>query len=89
MLVLSRRIGESVIFDDAVTATVAVVGANFVDLSVATIGGAHLGRATLELQQHRPVVQGVIGVMVKRLAEDRVCLGFEVGEGISVARSAE
>jgi sRNA-binding carbon storage regulator CsrA len=87
VLVLSRGIGESVVFDNSVVATVAVVGADFVDLSLARIDGTRLGHATLDVQRLRPVVQGVAGVIVKRLDGNRVRLGFEYDEGISVARS--
>jgi sRNA-binding carbon storage regulator CsrA len=87
VFVLSRRIGESVVFDNAVVATVAVVGAEFVDLSLAKIDGTRLGRVTLDVQQLRPVVQGVAGVMVKRLSENSIRLGFEVDESMTVARS--
>ncbi len=89
MFVLSRRIGESVVLDNAVVATIAVVGADFVDLSLAKIDGTRIGNATLDVQQLRPVVQGVAGVMVKRLEANKVRLGFELEEGIAVARSAQ
>lgn len=86
MFVLSRRIGESVIIGNAVTATVAVVGAEFADLHLADVDGAHIGRVTIDVKHLRQIVNGVSGVMIKRL-DDRVWLGLEIEKGIEIARS--
>jgi hypothetical protein len=86
VFVLSRRIGESVVIGNSIVATVAVVGTDFVDLSLVRIDGTRLGKATLD-RQLRPVVPGVAGVIVKRLEGNRVSLGFELEDGIPIVRS--
>jgi hypothetical protein len=74
------------VIGDSITATVAVVGVDFVDLHLTEVDGAHLGRITLDVQRRSPIVNGVTGIVIKRLEENRVRLGFEVEDGVSVAR---
>lgn len=87
MLVLSRRTGESLIIDDLLRLTVAVVGRDFVDLALQDIDGMAVGRITLSIDQLRPVVPGVEGLMIPTLDKDRVRLGPECREGIAIVRS--
>ena len=86
MFVLSGGIGESIIIDDALVATVAVIGADFVDLGLSRMDGTRLGHATLATSGLRTVAGGVQGIMIKSLDEGRVRLGFEYPEGVSIAR---
>lgn len=87
MLVLSRSVGESIIIDGTITATVAVIGADFVDIGLLEVGGARLRCVTLDTRKLRPVVDGVTGIMIERIEAGRIRLGFEVRRGVSVRRS--
>lgn len=85
MLVLSRKIGESVVIDDLIVLTVAIIGEGFIDLGMAEVGGAQLGTISLDHHGLRPIVDGVKGVMV-RIEGDRVRIGFDYREGVSIVR---
>ena len=87
MLILSRRIGESIIIDGTFTATVAVVGADFVDLGLCERDGTQLGCVTLNTRQRAHVVRGVSGIMIERMEQGRVRLGFDAPKRISIKRS--
>lgn len=86
MLILSRRVGESIIVDGTIKATVAVIGADFVDLGLSEVGGARLRCVTLDTRELRPVIDGVTGIMIKKIEAGRVRLGFEVRRGVSIGR---
>jgi sRNA-binding carbon storage regulator CsrA len=87
MLVLSRKVGESIIIDSKFTATVAVVGADFVDLGLSEVGGTRLGYVTLNTHKLAQVIRGVRGIMVERIEEGRVSLGFESPSEVWIGRS--
>lgn len=86
MLILSRGVGESVVFDNEVVATVAVLGREFVDLGLSKISGEPLGTVTLTSDGLSPIAKGVQGIVVKLLA-DKVRLGFDFPRGMTITRS--
>jgi hypothetical protein len=85
MLVLSRRLGESVVIDDEAIATVAVIGRDFIELSLTRLDGSVLGIATIGTKDLTPVYAGVRGVVV-RTETDRARLGFEGHPGSRIDR---
>jgi sRNA-binding carbon storage regulator CsrA len=86
MLVLSRKLGESVVLDDKVAATVAVVGRDFVDLCLTKVGcGSQLGIESIRLREMTPVIPGISAVAA-RVQADKVRLGFETEAGHRVER---
>jgi sRNA-binding carbon storage regulator CsrA len=87
MLVLSRRIGDSIVIDDLIRATVITIGDEFVDLGLAQLDCTELGHISLDIYGMRPVVHGVNGIMIERMADNRVRLGLEYSEGVTIARS--
>jgi sRNA-binding carbon storage regulator CsrA len=88
MLVLSRRLGESVVIDDEAIATVAVIGREFVELSLTRLDGSLLGTSTIGLKKSSPVFAGVRGV-VARFENEKVRFGFDGPEGSRVDRGEE
>jgi hypothetical protein len=85
MLVLSRRLGESVVIDDEAIATVAVIGRDLVELSLTRLDGSNLGLAALGLGELTPVFAGVRGIIV-RIDPAGVRLGFEGHPGSRIDR---
>jgi sRNA-binding carbon storage regulator CsrA len=86
MLVLSRKLGESVVLNDTVTATVAVIGRDFADLRLDSIGSqTRLGIVSIGLREMTPVIRGISAVAAQ-IQQDKVRLGFESEPGHRVER---
>lgn len=85
MLVLSRKLGESVIFDSAIVATVAVIAPEFVELSLTNISGDTLGSVTLGKDHLSHIAHGVRAILIKTDLS-KIRLGFEYPIGVVVTR---
>jgi len=69
MPVLTRRLGESLVIDDEAIATVAVIGHDFIELSLTRLDGSVLGIATIGTKEWASVFAGVRGVVVRMEAD--------------------
>jgi len=86
MLVLSREVGQSFIINESVVFTVAVIGADFVDLLQTGAEGRKRGVITLTKGNRQQIMQGVTALLIHEQA-DRARFGFEYpSELISIRR---
>lgn len=87
MLVLTRAPGESVVINETTIATVAVIGPDFVDLSLKTMDGRRLRTVTLGTAGLQPVAEGVSALLVRIRTEPlRARIGFEIPREIAFHR---
>jgi sRNA-binding carbon storage regulator CsrA len=87
MLILSRRLGESLVIDGQIVVRIAVIGANFVDIGLSQVDGIPIGVVTLVQNTSTPIAQGVRGVVIE-LRGGRVRMGLEYPEGVAITRTA-
>jgi sRNA-binding carbon storage regulator CsrA len=76
MLVLSRRLGESLVINDQLVLTVAFLANESVELSLISVGGSLLGTFTARKNEKLPLTDD-IEVVVVRFEGDKVRLGVE------------
>ena len=85
VLVLSRELGDAIVIDDNIVATVAVIGREFVDLTMSTVSGRTLETISLSKNRSTYIARGVYEIFIKHL-EQKVRLGFENPEDLHIAR---
>ena len=69
MLVLSRRLGEGIVIDNHVIATLAVLANDFVEFSLSDIDGTYSSIVTVGKKELTSVVAGVRAVFVRKEGE--------------------
>ena len=85
MLVLSRRVHESIIVNEVIVVTVAAIPRAAVELSLATIEGGELSRLHLSKNESAIIGSGVRVTLVEATTE-KVRLGIELPPGVSISR---
>ena len=86
MLILSRKLGESVMIDNEVVVTVAVLAREFVELSLSNSEGTVSGIVTIGKKGLTLVAHGVRAVFIQNEGE-KVRLGFDGPPGCRIDRS--
>ena len=87
MLILTRRVGESIVIDGRVLVTVVVIGADFVDLSIADRCERSTRIVTLADRKPSEIAGGVRGTFVCIAdSNEEVRLGFDIPPGVTVER---
>jgi sRNA-binding carbon storage regulator CsrA len=86
MLVLSRNLGESIVIDNEVVVTVAVVGREFVELSISHSTGTVSDIVTVGNKEPMLVAHGVRARFIRSEGE-KVRLGFDGPSGCRIDRS--
>ncbi len=85
MLVLSRQLGQSIVLDNEVVVTVAVLGREFVELSLSDSTGKITGIVTVGKEP--ALVAPEIRAHFIRSEGEKVRLGFEGPPGCRIDRS--
>lgn len=85
MLVISRRIQESIIVNDVLVVTVTDISDGTVELSLATIEGGVLRTLFLNREEYAPVCSGVRVCLIE-CSTKKVRLGIEYPPQITIAR---
>lgn len=85
MLVLSRRVGESVVIGDELIVTITFIGSEAVELTLTGRDNSFLKSSVLGLND-RLLINDEIQVVLIRLQRERARLGIETPPGTSVAR---
>ena len=85
MLVLSRKLGEGIVIDNHVIATLAVLANDFVEFSLSDIDGTYSSIVTVGKNKLTSVVAGVRAVFVRKEGE-KARLGFEHPPEIRIDR---
>jgi sRNA-binding carbon storage regulator CsrA len=85
MLVLSRRLGESLVINDQLVLTVALLTDDYVELSLINVGGTFLGSFTARTNQPIRVTDD-IQIVAVRIEGERVRLGIEGTPGSTFHR---
>jgi sRNA-binding carbon storage regulator CsrA len=78
MSVITRRPGESLVINDDTVATIHVIDADLVELSVARIDGAHLGTIPVRARKSAQVVEGLWAAILK-VEPGKVRIGLSIG----------
>jgi len=76
MLVLSRRLGESVVINDRLVLTVALLTDDHVELSLINVTGSLVGTFTTRVNDRISLPEDV-QIIVIRLEDDKVRIGFD------------
>ena len=86
MLLLSRQLGEAIVIDNHVIATLAVLANDFVEFSLSDINGANSSSiVTVGKKELTAIVAGVRAVFVRKDAH-KARLGFEYPPEIRIDR---
>lgn len=85
MLVLSRRVGESIAIGESVLLTLAVAGDDFADFRVMSIDQPERTQLTLRTGQLEPITVGVSAIFIGSGASG-VKIGFESAPDIAIQR---
>jgi sRNA-binding carbon storage regulator CsrA len=88
LLVVSRKLSESMVIDDVVVLTVSRLSESAAELTCATIDGGFLQSATLRRNESLALPRGVRVVLIEfRLP--RLRLGFDYPDDVSISRKEE
>jgi len=84
MLVLKRKVGEAIVIDRNIVATVVIIGDDFVELGLSNLSGGQLGTIVLLKTEYTHIAHGVYGIVVQ--LRPNVRLGFECPKTITLER---
>ncbi len=87
MPLLTREIGQSVVFDESIALTVAVVGSDFVDIQISEFEGRKR-LVTLVPQERVQITVDLLIVFISRQG-DKVWLGFDFPKQTQVRRTVD
>jgi sRNA-binding carbon storage regulator CsrA len=85
MLVLSRTLGQSVVIDDQITATIAVIGAKTVDVLLTNADGSRIGIVTLNPQERVQIAPDAHAILL-RIEAGRIRLAIDHPTDVRVSR---
>ncbi len=87
MLVLTRTVGQKVVINGDIAATVSVIGRDFCDVQVSHRDGRPIGDVTFRVGMSRQeLAHGVWGHLANVAPQKKVRLAFEVPNGVTVVR---
>jgi sRNA-binding carbon storage regulator CsrA len=85
MLVLRRRLGESIVFGDELVLTVSLLADDYVELTLITVNGSLLGTLTAHRDEYVTIADE-IRVIASRFDPDCVRLGIEAPANWRISR---
>ncbi|WP_339909797.1 hypothetical protein [Symmachiella dynata] len=89
MLVLTREVGQKVMFNGDIAATVSVIGHDYCDVNISHRDGRPISVVTLRIGMSRQeLAHGVWGHLVRLTAQEKAHFAFEIPEGVTFAREA-
>ncbi|TWU13949.1 Carbon storage regulator [Symmachiella macrocystis] len=87
MLVLTREVGQKVMINGDIAATVSAIGRDFCDVNISHRDGRLISNVTLRIGMSRQeLAHGVWGHLANVAPQKKVRLAFEVPNGVTVVR---